>query len=147
MNFAAHAWQLSIHVWLLGRSGCSSPSTKELHGWSDLMTCILNSFRLAKIRCTTKWGPIFRIFLALSFTSIRSLSSKWEFFLFPALRCIKSFFTTELNCWKHKKLFYDQTNGPYNSSSMPVGRSGLQDFLQNQLRLRLLLYLIKRYLG
>ena len=26
-----HAWQPCVHVWLLGWSGCSSPSTKELH--------------------------------------------------------------------------------------------------------------------
>ena len=32
IQYAAHAGQLSIHVWLLGQSGCSSPSTKELHG-------------------------------------------------------------------------------------------------------------------
>ena len=31
-NYAAHAWHHSIHVWLLGRSSCSAPSTKELHG-------------------------------------------------------------------------------------------------------------------
>ena len=30
-HYAAHIWQHSIHVRLLGRSGCSSPSTKELH--------------------------------------------------------------------------------------------------------------------
>ena len=31
-NYARHAWHDSIVVWLLGRSSCSSPSTKELHG-------------------------------------------------------------------------------------------------------------------
>ena len=31
-KFAAHAWQFSIHVWLLlDRSSCSSPSVKVLH--------------------------------------------------------------------------------------------------------------------
>ena len=30
-NYATHAWHNSIVVWLLGRSSCSSPSTKELH--------------------------------------------------------------------------------------------------------------------
>ena len=29
--YATHAWHTSILVWLLGRSSCSSPSTKELH--------------------------------------------------------------------------------------------------------------------
>ena len=28
-KYAAHSWHLSIHVWLLGRSGCSSPSIKS----------------------------------------------------------------------------------------------------------------------
>ena len=31
-NYAVHAWQHSIFVWLLGWSYCSSTSTKELHG-------------------------------------------------------------------------------------------------------------------
>ena len=31
-NYATHAWHDSIDVWLLGRSTCSSPSTKELLG-------------------------------------------------------------------------------------------------------------------
>ena len=30
-NYATHAWLHSIHIWLFGRSGCWSPSTKELH--------------------------------------------------------------------------------------------------------------------
>ena len=47
--YAAHAWQLSIHVWLLGRPGCSSPSTKELHGL-PISTAIHHS---APIQCRT----------------------------------------------------------------------------------------------
>ena len=31
-NYATHAWDNSIVVWLLGESSCSSPSTNELHG-------------------------------------------------------------------------------------------------------------------
>ena len=34
-NYATHAWDNSLIVWLLGRSSCSSPSTKELHGVGD----------------------------------------------------------------------------------------------------------------
>ena len=30
-NYAAHAWHYSTHVWLLGQSSCSSPSTKDIH--------------------------------------------------------------------------------------------------------------------
>ena len=32
-NYAAHAWHHSIHVLQLGRSSCSSPSTKEIHSY------------------------------------------------------------------------------------------------------------------
>ena len=32
-NYATHAWHNAIIVWLLGLSSCSSPSTKELHGY------------------------------------------------------------------------------------------------------------------
>ena len=35
--YATHAWHTSILVWLLGRSSCSSPSTKELH---DIVICL-----------------------------------------------------------------------------------------------------------
>ena len=35
-NYAAHAWQNSIQVLLLGRSGCSSPYSKELHSLTIL---------------------------------------------------------------------------------------------------------------
>ena len=35
-NYATHSWHNSQHVWLLGRSSCSSPSTtKELHAQTD----------------------------------------------------------------------------------------------------------------
>ena len=33
----AYAWQLSIHVWLLGWSGSSSPSTKALQAESHIL--------------------------------------------------------------------------------------------------------------
>ena len=32
-NYAAHAWHHSIHVLQLGRSSCSSPSTKEIYSY------------------------------------------------------------------------------------------------------------------
>ena len=35
-HYAAHAWHHSIHAWLLSRSSCSSPSTKELHELNEL---------------------------------------------------------------------------------------------------------------
>ena len=34
-NYPGHAWQCCIHVWLLCRSSCSSPSTKEIHGLAE----------------------------------------------------------------------------------------------------------------
>ena len=33
--YAKHAWNNFIVVWLLGRSCCSSPSSKELHGYTN----------------------------------------------------------------------------------------------------------------
>ena len=35
-NYATLACHNSIVVWLLGRSSCSSPTTKELHGWAHV---------------------------------------------------------------------------------------------------------------
>ena len=50
-NYAAQAWYYSIHVWLLGRSSCSSPSTsKDLHDRPhslDLLK-ILRQFALSR---------------------------------------------------------------------------------------------------
>ena len=37
-NCRAHALHHSIHVWLLDRSSCSSPSTKELHAFAQQIT-------------------------------------------------------------------------------------------------------------
>ena len=37
-NYSAHAWQHFTHVWLLGWSGCSSSTTKELHALSFPLT-------------------------------------------------------------------------------------------------------------
>ena len=54
-NYAAYAWHHSIHVWLLGRSGCSSemnkssPSTKELHEWSQMAGLKLAIFPYGKV--------------------------------------------------------------------------------------------------
>ena len=65
-NYAPHAWQRSILVWLLGRPICSSPSTrKELHAqthWSRTWTYsshwahpyVTACFRIE--RNTSRWG-------------------------------------------------------------------------------------------
>ena len=42
-SYATHAWHHSMHVWLLGQSGCSSPSTKELHGFSVYSMVLLGA--------------------------------------------------------------------------------------------------------
>ena len=49
-NYAVSAWQNSTHVWLLGRSSCSSPYTKELHG-EALPTSLEEEYRF---KCDTK---------------------------------------------------------------------------------------------
>ena len=43
-NYALHAWQHSILVWLLGQSIWSSPSTKELHGLSNFWKVLVENF-------------------------------------------------------------------------------------------------------
>ena len=51
-TYAPHVWYNSIHVWLLGRSGCSSPSYKELYGWASklrLMGSNLERLALVKV--------------------------------------------------------------------------------------------------
>ena len=35
-NYAANVLHHSIHVWLMGQTSCSSPSTKEFHAWTSL---------------------------------------------------------------------------------------------------------------
>ena len=50
-TYAPHVWYNSIHVLLLGRSGCSSPSYKELYGWASMLRLMgSNLERLALVK-------------------------------------------------------------------------------------------------
>ena len=62
---AAHTWQHSIHVWLLGHFGCSSPSAKKLHGpthWGRIDFRVLTVEPLLTVvgRWRLIWGVLFK---------------------------------------------------------------------------------------
>ena len=72
-NYALHAWQHSILVWLLGQSIWLSPSTKELHGLSNFWKVLVENF-LKKV------AQIFGNFLCLLWAKTFPVKLLWATF-------------------------------------------------------------------
>ena len=78
--YAAHALQYSMHVWPLGRPSCSSPSTKELHGWIYWQTYTRYYFFLiqnlpSSFSFTNALNLFYRLFFSLPVYTSNNITS------------------------------------------------------------------------
>ena len=98
-NYALHAWQHSILVWLLGQSICSSPSTKELHGLNNFLKVLVKNF-LKKV------AQIFGNFCAILWAKTFPIKLLWAIFWATFVQIWASFNCTIWSrCCKVKTLF------------------------------------------